>query len=160
MVKARTIAFSICLLLAATTLAAKDRGPQPVDLTAQFRGAGVTMSNFEALELGGIVLLRGLAPDHATAEDAGRIAQTLGYARVANLVQVATPVDDKAIERNAERELAVQRSLDGCQFSVQSQNGVVKVAGLVHEELQKDMAVQLIRNIDGVKEVHAELLRR
>jgi len=34
------------------------------------------------------------------------------------------------------------------------------VQGQVSQELQKDMAVELLRNIDGVKAVHADLQKR
>ena len=108
-------------------------------------------------EVGGIVVIRGRTLDRAKAESAGRIAQSLGYARVANLVQITEPADDAAIQRRAERELAIHRSLDGCSFRVESQQGVVRIAGRVHSELQKDVAVQLLRNVDGVREVHSSL---
>jgi osmotically-inducible protein OsmY len=133
---------------------------QATDLTPQFRAAGVAIKDLKAFEIGGVVILRGHAVDRATAEAAGRAAQELGYARVANLVQVVPRADDAAIERIAERELATHRSLDGCTFHIDSQQGVVYVQGQVSHELQKDMAVELLRNIDGVKAVHADLQKR
>lgn len=134
-------------------------GPQPTDLTPKFRAAGLPIRDLNAFEIGGVVVLRGVAADRATAEEAGRMATAFGYLRVANLIRVAPPTDDIAIERLAERELAV-RSLDGCTFHVDSQEGVVYVTGHVVNELQKDMAIALLRNIDGVKSVRAELSRR
>lgn len=154
--RSRTTAFAaFTLFLVASVSLAADRGPQPVDLTPQFRAAGVTIPGFQALEVGGIVLLRGSAFDHMSAEDAGRIALSLGYTRVANLVRVTTPVDDDSIKRLAERELSIHRSLDGCKFSVGSENGVVNIAGEVRNPVQKDVAIALVRTIDGVKDVRA-----
>ena len=131
--------------------------PGTTDLTAQFRAAGADTEELQVSEVGGIVVIRGRTLDKAKAENAGRIAQSLGYARVANLVQTIEPADDAAIQRRAERELAIHRSLDGCSFRVQSRQGVVRIAGRVHSELQKDVAVQLLRNVDGVREVHSSL---
>ena len=147
-------------LLSTAVVAAPSRAAEPVDLTARFRAAGLPISDLRAFEIGGVVLLRGRAATRVAAEDAGRLARTLGYTRVANLVQVATPVNDAAIERFAERELATQRSLDGCTFHIDSREGVVYVKGQVRHELQKDMAIELLRNIDGVKAVHADLEKR
>lgn len=137
--------------------AASSSAPKTVDLTQQFRAAGADAEALQVSEVGGIVVIRGRTLDAAKAEAAGRIAQSLGYTRVANLVQIVEPADDAAIERRAERELAIHRSLDGCSFSVDSQQGIVRLAGRVHSELQKDVAVQLLRNVDGVREVHSSL---
>lgn len=137
--------------------AASAKEPVATDLTAQFRSAGADAEQLQVSEIGGIVIIRGRTLDRAKAENAGRIAQSLGYARVANLVQIAEPADDAAIQRRAERELAIHRSLDGCSFRVESRQGVVRIAGRVHSELQKDVAIQLLRNVDGVREVHSSL---
>ena len=157
----RTFSAAILATLISASLisAATNRGPQATDLTPRFRAAGLKIKDLMAFEIGGVVVLRGVAADRATAAEIGRLAATLGYLRVANLVRVATPTDDIAIERFAERELAV-RSLDGCRFHVDSRDGVVYVSGQVVNELQRDMAIELLRNIDGVKSVHAELLQR
>ncbi|HEY3055494.1 MAG TPA: BON domain-containing protein [Thermoanaerobaculia bacterium] len=150
----------LSLLLATAVIAAKPASaPQPTDLTPQFRAAGLAIDRLQAFEIGGVVVIRGRSLDRNVAEDAGRFAQSLGYTRIANLVQVIPPPDDAAIERRAERELSTHRSLDGCTFQVDSDNGIVRVAGHVQHELQKDYAIELLRNIDGVREVHADLQR-
>jgi osmotically-inducible protein OsmY len=107
------------------------------------------------MEVGGIVVLRGRAVDPAAALQAATLTQGLGYTRVANLIVVVQPIDDVAIERFAERKLGMSRGLEGCNFQIDSDNGVVKLNGTVQSELQKDMAVQLVRTIDGVKSVQA-----
>jgi osmotically-inducible protein OsmY len=147
------------VLSAAVAFAQPPSAPQPVDLTPQFRGAALPIANLKVFEIGGIVLIRGNATDRATAEAAGVVAEKLGYTRVANLVQVVRPPDDGAIRRAAERQLTLDRSLDGCKFRVDSHDGVVHVAGTVAEEIQKDEVVLILRTIDGVRDVHADLQR-
>ena len=105
----------------------------------------------------GIVVLRGRTADHLAAEQVAVLAQGLGYARVANLIQITQPVDDIAIERLAERQLGMSRGLEGCQFHIDSDNGVVRLNGTVKYELQKDMAAQIVRGINGVKSVQLTL---
>jgi osmotically-inducible protein OsmY len=150
-------ALTALLVLTFGTVGARAAAPRTIDRTPQFRTAGVDVDRLQVSEIGGIVVIRGRTLDRDKAEEAGRIAQSLGYVRVANLVEITEPVNDAAIERRAERELAQHRSLDGCSFSVQSQQGVVRIAGRVHSELQKDVAVQLLRNVDGVREVRSLL---
>lgn len=130
-----------------------------VDLTSKFQAAGLKVADLRAVEVGGVVVLRGKADDAASAAAAGTLAQSLGYPRVANLIQVVEPPDDQAIERFAERELGRHRSLDGCQFRIESDRGVVHLAGKVQYELQKDLAIKVVRQIDGVREVRADLQR-
>jgi osmotically-inducible protein OsmY len=148
--------FAAALLLVPAAYAAD---PQTRDVTPLFANGGVAFNGFRAIDVGGILILRGRTADRAQAEAAGLYAQTLGYTRVANLVQIAEPVNDAVIERQAERQLALHRSLDGCDIRVSSQDGVVKISGRVQQELQKDMAIQVIRNVDGVKSVSSELQR-
>ncbi len=127
-----------------------------IDLTPQLQTAGLAVDGIRALEVGGIVILRGRTTNRAIAERAGLLMQSLGYSRVANLIQIVEPPDDGAIERIAERHLAMQRALDGCTFRVDSDHGVLHVAGRVRYELQKDVALGVLRNIDGVREVKAD----
>ena len=153
-----TVALAALLLPAA--YGASSQQPKSTDLTQLFRDHGVTaIDDLKVVEVGGIVVIRGRVGDRAQAEAAGKVAQDLGYARVANLLQVVEPVDDERIERMAERELMIHRSLDGCTFAVTSEKGVVRLAGTVHHELQKDVAISLIRNINGVRGVKSELNR-
>jgi osmotically-inducible protein OsmY len=133
--------------------------PAMHDLTPQFVNTGVAVEGLRVIEVGGIVVLRGRTPDRSAAEKAAVVAQSLGYARVANLIQVADAPDDAAIARAAERELSRHRGLDGTQIAVDSNNGVVRLTGKVSNELQKDMAVSLVRNIDGVRDVQLALQR-
>jgi osmotically-inducible protein OsmY len=133
--------------------------PQTSDLTAAFRTTNPAIEDLRVVEVGGIVVIRGRAADKSIAEAAGATARGLGYERVANLVQIVAPIDDEAIERRAERALGSQRGLDGCNFQIDSNKGVVTLAGTVVHELQKDMAVQVLRSVDGVRFVTSDLRR-
>jgi osmotically-inducible protein OsmY len=155
----RTAAF--VALLACTSIpsahAASDGNAR--DLTAAFRTAGVNIADMRVVEVGGIVVIRGRATGQLEAEKASLVAQTLGYPRVANLVQVIIAPDDAAIERNAERQLTQNRSLDGCTLSVDSDHGVIRVAGRIQYELQKDVVLSILRNLDGVTSIQTDLRR-
>jgi len=133
-----------------------DSVPQTQDLTQAFVSNGVTISGLRVTEVGGIVVIRGKANDAEQAETALTVAHTLGYARVANLVQVVALPDDMAIERRAERELMLHRGLEGSHLRIASRNGVVTLGGSVAYEIQKDAAIALIRNIDGVRSVRVD----
>jgi osmotically-inducible protein OsmY len=147
---------SILFVLSPAAFAAS--APETVDLTNTFRAAGSTVDRLQVYEISGIVIIRGRAADKAQAEDLNRMATSLGYTRVANLVQIVQDRDDE-ITRKAEVELTVHRSLDGCRFHVTSEKGVVRVAGQVVHELQKDVAAQVLRNIDGVRSIEINLTR-
>jgi osmotically-inducible protein OsmY len=154
-----TAALAVSLLVPAA-FCATSQEPKATDLTKVFQEHGITaVDDLLVVEVGGIVVIRGRVTDRVQAEAAGKVAQELGYTRVANLVQVVEPIDDQRIERMAERELMIHRSLDGCTFAVTSSAGVVKLAGTVRHELQKDVAISLIRNINGVRAVKSELKR-
>jgi osmotically-inducible protein OsmY len=152
----------IVALVATLTLAispvAMAAEPEAVNLTQTFRTAGASLERLQVYEIAGIVIIRGRATDKAEAEEVSRVAQSLGYTRVANLVQIIENRDVE-ITRRAEMELTVNRSLDGCRFHVTSDRGVVRVAGLVRHELQKDVAAQVLRNIDGIRSVEFSLTR-
>jgi osmotically-inducible protein OsmY len=152
----RSVAIAAILILATPAVLAAT--PQTNDITDQFRGSGATVDRLRVYEVGGIVIIRGRAADKAQAELISRYASGLGYTRVANLIQIAEH-DDAQMARAAERELTIHRSLDGCRFTVSADKGVIRVAGSVRHELQKDVAVQVLRSIDGVKSVEVNLDR-
>jgi osmotically-inducible protein OsmY len=151
-------AFLIATLFAGV-LSASPAQSKVTDLTPQFKTAGVSIDRLSVYEVGGIVIIRGRTPEKAEAAEAARVATDLGYTRVANLVQIVEPIDDPALQRAAERELTMNRSLDGCSFRIKATEGVVSIAGRVRHELQKDVAVELVKNIDGVKAVQSTLER-
>lgn len=150
------------LFAAFLTAAAVAQPPAPapaVDLTPAFRSAAAGIANLRVYEVGGIVLIRGTATDRASAEQLGTFATSLGYTRVANLVQVVAAPDDAVIRRAVERTLMQHRSLDGSKLRVDSQGGIVTVAGTVAADNQKDEVLALLRTVDGVRDVRLDLQR-
>jgi len=133
--------------------------PDSKDVTSMFANSGVVVAGLRAVDVGGILVLRGNTIDPAQAEAAAAYAKTLGYTRVANLVQISEPVDDAAIARRVERQIALSRGLDGCNIKIDSQDGAVRISGTVQHELQKDFAMEVVRNVDGVKSVRSDLQR-
>jgi hyperosmotically inducible protein len=155
----KTRAAAVVIAVSLSAIPAFAIQPSSHDLTQQLVSAGVAVEGLRAVEVGGIVVLRGRTGDRASAETAATVAQSLGYARVANLIQVSQAPDDERIERAVERELSVHRGLDGTQIAVDSTNGIVHLTGKVYSELQKDMAVNLVKTVDGVRSVQASLQR-
>jgi len=153
------IGVAIAAALFVWAIPALAQQPAMRDLTQQFVTAGVSVEGLRAVEVGGIVVLRGRTADKNIAEQASTVAQSLGFTRVANLIQVADAPDDARIARAAERELSVHRGLDGTHIVVDSNNGIVRLSGTVTNEVQKDVAVSLVKSIDGVRAVEMALQR-
>jgi len=149
-------ALFVVVLIAPAAWAAE---PGTKDVTSLFINGGVSVEGLRAVDVGGILVLRGRTADPTQAAAVAAYAVTLGYKRVANLVQITTPVDDAAIERQVERQLSLSRSLDGCKIRINSHGGAVRISGTVQNELQKDFALEVVRNIDGVRSVQSDLQR-
>jgi len=154
--KALTLKAAVLAVVILTTEAAFAATPSTTDLTNKFRGANAAVNQLQVYEISGIVIIRGRTNDKAQAELLSEYARSLGYQRIANLVATTTH-DDATITRKAERELSVNRSLDGCRFRVRSEQGVLYLAGSVSHELQKDVAMQILRSIDGVQSIDMKL---
>ncbi len=127
---------------------------EAVDLTDSFLAGGIEIDRLMVYKISDIVLIRGRTSDVAAAAEAGRFAEALGYRRVANLIVIVPGLADRAIERFAARELDMARGLEGCRFQISSLKGILHLRGEVRREAQKDLAIGLLRRIDGVKAVH------
>jgi osmotically-inducible protein OsmY len=155
-VRAATTAV-VLLSMSSVVLAANSTAPaSATDLTESFRGTAA-VDSLQVYQIAGIVIIRGRTTDATQAALLADRAEQLGYTRVANLVQTVHETDDSALTRAAERELSIHRALDGCQFTVHSDKGVVTVAGRVRHELQKDVAVEVLRGLNGVRGVETDL---
>src|SRR5207244_9597120 len=62
--------------------------------------------------------------------------------------------------REAERQIASTRALDGCNIRVTCYKGVLRVSGSVQSELQVDAARNVLRGIEGVRSLKLELSLR
>ena len=131
-----------------------------IDLTATFVKQGAVIDKLEVYQISEILLIRGKTNDKAKAEEAGRIATTLGYHRVANLIVITDDAtDDAAIVYTGQRRLELEPALEGCRFRVDSNRGVIRLTGSVQRDVQGDLAVGILSRIDGVKAVHPDLAR-
>jgi osmotically-inducible protein OsmY len=154
----KTIAAAV-LLSGLTIVPVSAAAPEARNITAQFASITPDIDRLQVIEVGGVVVLRGRAYDRAAAEAAARSVQRMGYSRIANLIQILEAPNDVNIQREAERELAMHRSLGGSQLSVASEKGIIFLRGSVQHELQKDIAVAVLRSVEGVREVRSELVR-
>jgi osmotically-inducible protein OsmY len=132
--------------------------PQLTDaaIVDALRLAKVDVARLSVRSTGGIVVLRGNA-DRGTSERAVSVVKTLGYARVANLISERAAIDDESIRRNAERQLARARGLDGCTLRVSCERGILRVEGTAANELQADLARTVLRTVQGANEVRVNL---
>ena len=121
------------------------------------QNANVKIDGLSATSVGGIVVLKGNA-DADAALQAGTVVKQLGFARVANLIVMKTPADDEGIRRVAERHLASTRGLDGCDLRVSCTKGVLRVEGTAANDLQADLARNVLRGI-GAQEIQIALKR-
>jgi osmotically-inducible protein OsmY len=131
-----------------------------VDLTAAFIENGVVIDQLAVSQISDIVLIRGRTGDRTKAEQASRVAKTLGYQRVANLIVIVDhAAADEAIVFVGQRRLELEPALAGCRFRVDSILGVIRLTGRVHFDTQAELAVHILSRIDGVKEIHPDLAR-
>jgi osmotically-inducible protein OsmY len=131
-----------------------------IDLTAAFINNGVVIEELAVYQISDIVLIRGKTSDRTRAEEASRIATTLGYHRVANLIVVVDDATaDAAIAYTGQRRLELEPALEGCTFRVDSNRGVIRLTGRVRRDAQGDLAIAILSRIDGVKAVHPDLAR-
>jgi osmotically-inducible protein OsmY len=145
------LALMLCLsLLAASRVTGQNNA---INLTSKFLKAGIRIDHLLVYTLSGIVVLRGSTSDQSKSLQALHFARKLGYKRIANLIQITSPPDDAAIIRSAERQLDQERALGGCRFHIECKLGVVRLTGRIHRDMQRDIAVNTVRRIDGVKEV-------
>jgi ribosomal protein L7/L12 len=133
-------------------------GVRQTDPEVAIREAKLNISNLAVRNVGGIIILRGES-DRETAIRAERVVHDAGFPRVANLIQQQAAIDDEAIRRNAERQLAQVRSLDGCRFAVTCERGVLKVNATIQSDLQEDATRLVLKQIQGVKNVQATFAR-
>lgn len=129
--------------------------PDPSTVETAIQKENLPIQGLSVRSVGPIVILRGNG-DAAAAAKAETVAKSLGCTRVANLIKAEAGTDDENIRREAERQLANTRALDGCTLRVSCQNGVLSVQGKVQSELQKDTARMVLKGI-GAKEIRIDL---
>ena len=131
----------------------------------------------EVQSSGGVVTLRGKVDSTEAKELAGVVARTTdGVHLVNNLVSLdtvamakarETPVDaptgpqpsDSWVIDKIQNSFRFSRNLDGLNIKVASEEGMVRLSGEVLSSEQKTIAVEIARQIIGVRGVDADLLK-
>jgi hyperosmotically inducible protein len=72
--------------------------------------------------------------------------------------QVGTYLSDTALTTKVKTALVDQKGLEGLSIHVNSYKGVVQLSGFVDTDVEKELAGQIARNVDGVAEVVNNLI--
>ncbi|MBC3951591.1 BON domain-containing protein [Pseudomonas folii] len=151
-------------------------------LTATVKSKLLWSSVTEALNIDvdaedGVVTLKGRAQSPEAKEVAGNLAtNTDGVVTVNNLISIsaadsiASRVDPQAtspaedisdvwITSKVKSSLIYSRNLDGLNIKVDTKSGLVSLDGIVANYAEKELAVEIARNIRGVKGVNADALK-
>ncbi|HSN68483.1 MAG TPA: BON domain-containing protein [Thermoanaerobaculia bacterium] len=151
------------LLAAALIVPVASVAGEPVPNAEHYASASVQQAEQQLAELGivdlkfipieGIVIVRGKVRDRATWEAVEARLNTLGFSRVANLTRIVPLPSDEVLTSLAERQLSLARGLYGSNLRVATRLGVVTIEGTVQNQAQADAAANLVRRIDGVRDV-------
>lgn len=125
----------------------------------------------------GVVTLKGRAQSPEAKELAGNLASnTDGVASVNNLLSLSAAdsiaaktqpqalstteqMSDAWVTSKVKSSLIYSRNLDGLNIKVDTREGVVTLNGMVASFAEKELAVEIARNIRGVKGVNADALK-
>ncbi len=72
--------------------------------------------------------------------------------------KVGTYLSDTALTTKVKTALVDQKGLEGLSIHVNSYKGVVQLSGFVDTDVEKELAGQIARNVDGVSEVVNNLI--
>jgi hypothetical protein len=141
----------IAPLAPATSRAAEPPADAVASAHEQLLDLGVV--DLKLVPIEGIVIVRGKVRDRATWDAVEARLNTLGFSRVANLTRIVPLPSDEMLTSLAERQLSLARGLSGSNLRVATLHGVVTIQGTVRSQSQMDAATDLVRQIDGVREV-------
>jgi osmotically-inducible protein OsmY len=125
-----------------------------------------------------VVTLRGVVATSATRDLAGRLAEnTDGVQDVRNKLDIAPggadavdktkaalgkvghTVSDSWITTRVKSSLLYAKNVDGSNIHVETRDGVVRLRGIVDSPAERDLAVSITKDIRGVRDVDAKLLK-
>ncbi len=147
------IALVIAVLMMLIPAAAHGQTTAVEPIYQAVQDAGLHVDDLMLIPVEGIVIVRGKVHDQESFQRVTGLLKKLGYLRVANMMKIVPPPNDQEIRRAAERELGINRSMDGARLRVHCENGIVTIHGRVEYELQRDAAINIVRGIDGVRDV-------
>jgi hyperosmotically inducible periplasmic protein len=70
---------------------------------------------------------------------------------------VSTTIDDAAITAAVKTALLNDEEISGWTIDVETAQGVVTVSGMVSSSREEQRAIQLVRGVDGVRDVRSQL---
>lgn len=147
-----TTAMAVVLLAAVpSTLFAAPSASQAL------QDAGIQIADLNVQQIEAITIVRGNVTSAAERDRIAPVLALAGYQRVANMVQVVGSPNDLAIARAAERELSRKGVLEGSNLRVSCKNGVVVLGGAVRSANQRQLALDTIHHLSGVRAVRADL---
>ncbi len=149
----------------------RDLGDSATDATttARIKSKLLWNGSTDGLEIdvdtmNGNVTLTGTADTDAAKATAGRLAaNTSGVRSVKNELAVekgyvrkvsSDPIEDSWITTKVKSSLLFTQNVDGLDITVDTKDGVVKLTGVVNRA-EKDLAVDLAKDVRGVKSVDA-----
>jgi hyperosmotically inducible protein len=86
------------------------------------------------------------------------ITMMTGCAVTSGRETIGEYTDDKAITTKVKTALARDSQVKAHQVNVTTFQGVVQLSGFVDTQAEKDRATEVVRNIEGVKELHNDLV--
>lgn len=92
-----------------------------------------------------------------TTADARNQAERMGNVVESNTTQAKQTIDDAAITASVKSKYLVDDTLKGLQISVDTEQGVVMLTGLVQDEAAKELATQIAQGVEGVVRVDNQL---
>jgi hyperosmotically inducible periplasmic protein len=86
------------------------------------------------------------------------LSMMTGCAVTSGRETVGQYTDDKTITAKVKTALAKDSVVKAHQVNVTTFQGVVQLSGFVDSQAQKDRATEIVRNMEGVKELHNDLV--
>ncbi len=162
------VALVLTLAVGVVAYAEKTAGEHVDDstLTARVKLALLEQSVSDASDINvetskGVVQLAGFVKSHEVKGMAGRVtADVDGVAGVSNRLRVQTAkrsagrmLDDSVLAAKVKYALIENKETSGGKINVEIRSAVVELSGFVDSYEERDIAVELVSGIDGVKDV-------
>jgi osmotically-inducible protein OsmY len=116
-------------------------------------------SNISVQVFNGTALLVGQAPTQALIQQAESLASSVkNIKKLHNQIRLGSPIpasvvaNDVWIASKIKTKLIADKRIDGLHIEIEVENGEVFLMGLVSEQ-ESNIAVEITRNISGVKQV-------
>ncbi len=115
-----------------------------------------------ALSAGTVILVTGCnreetaSPPRASVPSQGAPA-TAATTLKADKLSVGENVDDSIVTAKVKAALLAEASVKGVEISVATSRGAVQLSGFLDDQAQVDRAIDVTRNVDGVRDVVSAL---